>query len=300
MAWKKIAGAGIAASAGVGLLFAAVNPASAAGDYPEKAFALQVKALGENVVAPTPYVESPDGEKVEDSIVSIPAADNDPTLSLPISEDAPVTVKALWALAEKNHAESRAAQLDLGGDGGIKARVISATCKKAEGSTEIANLVIGNNDLSGVVANPEPNTEIGVPGLLEITLNEQYMNDGSLTVNAVHVAVAPELSSTELNQLTTALDNAGGLEAGAGMTELSALGELDTTLRKAAQAPSEGLVDVIVASATCGNATDDDNGDDGDNGDDDDDNGDDGGDNGGDNGTAPKPTPVETQHAVTG
>lgn len=298
MAWKKIAGAGIAASAGAALLFAAVNPASAAGHYPEKAFALQVKALGENVLEPTPYVESPDGETVKESIVSIPAGDSNPTLSLPISADAPLNVQVLEALAEKNHAEARAADLNLGGDAGITARVITATCKKAEGSTEIANLVIGNNDLSGVVANPEPNTKIGVPGLLEITLNEQYMNDdGSLTVNAVHVAVAPELSSTELGQLTTALDEAGGLEAGAGMTELSALGDVQANLKKAMQAPSEGLVDVVVASATCGNATDDgDNG--GDDGDDDD-NGDDG-DNGGDDGTAPKPTPVETQHAVTG
>lgn len=294
MAWKKIAGIGIAASAGVGLLIAAVNPANAAGDYPEKAFALQVKALGKNVLAPTPYVESPDGDLVKKRLVSIPARDNDPMLSLPLSDDAPMDVGVLEALAEKNHAESRVAALNLGGMGGITAKAVSATCKKAEGTTEIVNLQIVDNDLSGLVASPAPNTKIGVPGLLEITLNEQNVNsDGSLTVNAVHVAVAPDLSPTQLDQLTTALSDSGGLRTDAGMTKLSALDGLTKGLTgnlrtQARQAQSEGLVDVIVASATCGNQSDDDDGDDGDD------------DTPGDNGDAPTPTPIETQHPVTG
>ena len=291
MAWKKIAGIGVAASAGVGMLIAAVNPANAAGDYPEQAFALQVKALGKNVLAPTPYVESPNGDTVKKRLVSIPARDNNPTLSLPLSDDAPMDVGVLEALAEKNHAQSRVAALNLGGNGGVTAKAVTATCKKAEGTTKIVNLKISNNDLSGLVGSPDANTKIGVPGLLEITLNEQMKNDdGSLTVNAVHVAVAPDLNQGQLDNLTTALDDAGGLSADAGMTKLSQLdgltGTLQGNLRKAKS--GEGLVDVVVASATCGNKADEEEppGDDGD--------------EPGDDGDAPTPTPVETQHPVTG
>ena len=291
MAWKKIAGVGIAASAGVGLLIAAVNPANAAGDYPEKAFALQVKALGKNVLAPTPYVESPNGDTKKERVVSIPARDNNPTLSLPISDNAPVDVGVLEAVAEKNHAHARVAGLNLGGNGGITAKAVTATCKKAEGTTEIANLQIVNNDLSGLVSAPNPNTKIGVPGLLEITLNEQNKNaDGSLTVNAVHVAVAPDLSPNQLSSLTASLNSAGGLRTDAGMTPLSELDGLTGTLQKglkkqARQAKSEGLVDVVVASATCGNAAEEENPDTPE-------------EPGGNE--APTPTPVTTQHAVTG
>ncbi|MQA03950.1 MAG: hypothetical protein GEV07_14900 [Streptosporangiales bacterium] len=293
MAWKKIAGAGVAATVGVGMLIAAVNPANAAGHYPENAFALQVQALGKDVLAAMPYVESPSGDLVKERLVSIPARDNNPTLSLPVSDDAPMDVNVLEAIAEANHAESRVASLNLGGEGGlITADVISAKCEKAAGSTTIADLNIAGDTVAGTVDAPAPNTKIGVPGLLEITLNEQISNDdGSLTVNAVHVEVAPGLTASQVNELVASLDAAGGLSAGAGLT---GLGELDLSNVLASEQTEGSLVDVVVASATCGDTP----ADDGD--DDDDDDGDDGGDDGDNGGSAPTPTPVPTNHAVTG
>lgn len=301
MAWKKIAGAGLAASAGVALLVAAVNPAQAAGSYPDNAYGVHVQLSGKDVIKKTPFAQSPDGKLVKERTASIPARDWQPTVALPIiGDDAPMDAGALEALAEKNHAEARIANLNLGGEAGITAKVIEAKSEKAVGESRIVNLKIGGNDLSGLAPSPEANTTIGVPGLLEITLNEQITNDdGSLTVNAVHVKVAPGMTAPQLDQLVSQLSAVGGLDAGAGLTQLSELdglsasvtGQLEGLTGSAARSADDALVSIVLASATSGNADD---------GDDPDDPGDDGDDGGDDDGSAPTPTPVQTEHAVTG
>ncbi|MQA77850.1 MAG: hypothetical protein GEV10_05120 [Streptosporangiales bacterium] len=304
MAWKKIAGAGLAASAGVALLFAAVNPAQAASSNPDSAYGVHVQLSGNDVIKKTPFVESTDGKLVKERTASIPARDWQPTVALPIiGDDAPMDVGALEVLAEKNHAEARIGNLNLGGDAGITAELIEATSENAVGSSKIVGLKIGNNDLSGLAPSPAANTTIGVAGLLEITLNEQITNDdGSLTVNAVHVKVAPGITAPQLDQLLGQLSATGGLDASAGLTQLSELDGLSASVTGALEGltgssarSADPLASIVLASATSG-----DNGDDGgdDPGDDDDDNGDD--DGGDDDGSAPTPTPVQTEHAVTG
>jgi hypothetical protein len=97
------------------------------------------------------------------------------------------------------HVESRASVADLtigalGGPNTITAELIVARCSATQdgnfGSVNLANVDLGN--IGDVPADVEPNTviEVGAAPLLiaRITLNEQIENDdGSLTVNAIHI-----------------------------------------------------------------------------------------------------------------
>jgi hypothetical protein len=293
MAWKKIAGVGIAAAAGVGMLISTVGSASAA-SFPDQAFGLQVQALGKNVVAPLPLAQTADGSLTKKAVAEIPARDTDAMVSLPIPDDAPLTVGALEAQARAGHAQARTVNLNLGGPNGlITAKLVQANSDKGRyGSTRIVNLQLAGNDLSGLVANPDPNTEIGIPGILTVTLNEQQMRGDTLTVNAIHVQVLPNLSPAQLDAVTSVLDTQGLLDAGAGTASLSSvLDKVKSPKRQAElrsvqakQARSNALADVIVSSATSGSNT-----------------------AGGPStppstgpSQAPTPNPVPTEHPVTG
>jgi hypothetical protein len=80
----------------------------------------------------------------------------------------------------------------LGGDPLLTADVISSQCTSngdgSSGSSTLAGLEIAG---SPVAVNPPPNTTIDVLGAINVTLNEQIVNDSpgeaSITVNAVHV-----------------------------------------------------------------------------------------------------------------
>jgi hypothetical protein len=264
MAWKKIAGVGIAAAAGIGMLISTVSSASAAA-FPDQAFGLQVQALGKNVVAPLPLAQTSDGSLVKKAVAEIPARDTDAMVSLPIPDNAPLTVGALEAQAKAGHAQARTVNLNLGGPNGlITAKLVQANSDKGKyGSTKIVNLQLAGNDLSGLVANPDPNTEIGIPGILTVTLNEQQMHGDTLTVNAVHVQVLPNLTPAQLDTVTSVLDTQGLLNVGSGTASLNTVldkvkspkkhAELRTVQAK--QAKSNALVDVIVSSATSGSKT---------------------------------------------
>lgn len=266
MAWKKIAGAGIAVAAGVGMLISTVSSANAAA-FPDQAFGLQVQALGKNVVAPLPLAQTVDGSLVKKAVAEIPARDTDAMVSLPIPDDAPLTVGALEAQAKAGHAQARTVNLNLGGPNGlVTAKLVQANSDKGKyGSTKIVNLQLAGNDLSGLVANPDPNTEIGIPGILTVTLNEQQKTGDTLTVNAVHVEVLPNLTTGQLSAVTDAMDAQGLLNAGSGTSSLkSVLGNAKGISPKqraqlrsvqAKQAKSNALVDVIVSSATSGPKT---------------------------------------------
>lgn len=74
--------------------------------------------------------------------------------------------------------------------GAVSARVIDAKCESTAsgitGSSEIAGLDLGR--IGTVPAATRPNQTVGLPGLVQITVNEQIKNDdGSLTVNALHI-----------------------------------------------------------------------------------------------------------------
>lgn len=293
MAWKKIAGVGIAAAAGAGLLISTVSSASAA-SFPDQAFGLQVQALGENVVAPLPLSQTADGSLTKRAVAEIPARDTDAMVSLPVPDDAPLTVGALEAQAQAGHAQARTVNLNLGGPNGlITAKLVQANSDKGRyGSTRIVDLQLAGNDLSGLVANPDPNTEIGIPGVLTVTLNEQQMQGDNLTVNAVHVQVLPNMSPAQLDAVTSALNAQGLLDAGAGTASLNSVLDKVKSQQKQAQlrsvqakqAKSNALADVIVSSATSGSNT-----------------------AGGPSTSpstgpsqAPTPNPVPTEHPVTG
>lgn len=98
-----------------------------------------------------------------------------------------------------------------------KARVISSKCASTSegvtGSSEIAGLDLGR--IGKLPLATAPNQEIGIPGVLQVIVNEQVRHgDGSLTVNALHIKLLG-------GQLTQAL----------------------------------GSGDIVLASATCGKAT---------------------------------------------
>jgi hypothetical protein len=70
----------------------------------------------------------------------------------------------------------------------IKADAITATCQanggKVWGDADLVNAALGNTVLD---AHPAPNSEVGIPGVLLVKLNEQFKHDGVLEVNAVHI-----------------------------------------------------------------------------------------------------------------
>ncbi|WP_328607495.1 choice-of-anchor P family protein [Amycolatopsis sp. NBC_00345] len=71
-----------------------------------------------------------------------------------------------------------------------KASVISSECKSTSdgitASSDIANLDLGR--IGKLPVGTGPNQKIGVPGVLQVIVNEQVKHaDGSLTVNALHV-----------------------------------------------------------------------------------------------------------------
>ncbi|MDI3423478.1 choice-of-anchor P family protein [Streptomyces luteolus] len=83
----------------------------------------------------------------------------------------------------------------------VSADAIGATCSAKPGSLPVGRTLIVNGAAKTPIgagnvrfpANPAPNTRLTLPaGLGSVTLNEQIRKpDGSLTVNAVHVKVAP-------------------------------------------------------------------------------------------------------------
>jgi len=72
----------------------------------------------------------------------------------------------------------------------IKADAITATCQanggKVYGTAELATVKLGNHLLD---VHPRVNSEVGIPGVLSVKLNEQYVVHGVLTVNAVHITL---------------------------------------------------------------------------------------------------------------
>jgi MYXO-CTERM domain-containing protein len=70
----------------------------------------------------------------------------------------------------------------------ISADAITASCD-ANGGTVSGNANLVNVRLGDTVLNAHPgiNSEVGIPGVLSVKLNEQSKKDGVLTVDAVHI-----------------------------------------------------------------------------------------------------------------
>jgi hypothetical protein len=85
----------------------------------------------------------------------------------------------------------------------IRASVLEATSKATcssrgasfSGSSTIADLVIEGAGLTvSALAGAAPNTDLSILGLAKITVNEQYVENGRLVVNALHVEVGGVLA----------------------------------------------------------------------------------------------------------
>lgn len=86
----------------------------------------------------------------------------------------------------------------------LHAGVIKAECEDGEGSAHIAGLKLpGELQQEKVEVTPPPNTEIPVPGVLEVTLNKQVTNeDGSLTVTGVSIDLLEGTQTIDLSSVT--------------------------------------------------------------------------------------------------
>ena len=186
---------GVLGLAAVAALLAGVAPASAApGDG--SAFGLQVNVtlLGQSAVNVGPLA---------------PSSTAGPTTATVASATVPgiATTGVITTSATKDSntgavtSEATTANLGLpllAGLGAVSAQAVDAKCVATQsgetGTTTLTNATLGS--LGALAANPAPNTKVNVtlPGVglvATVTLNEQIPNaDGSLTVNAIHVALA--------------------------------------------------------------------------------------------------------------
>jgi hypothetical protein len=97
--------------------------------------------------------------------------------SLPLVKNSGITPTAAAAIKAKAAA--------------ITADAITATCTASggqlHGNADLANLTLGGGE--ALNAHPGPNTDVSVPGVLRIILNEQSTRGGVLEVNAVHITL---------------------------------------------------------------------------------------------------------------
>ena len=193
----RVLAAGFTAS----LALVAASPAAAqdpAQDTPGiiegSAFGASVELAGESIVSPTPLVVLPaDGTRQQEETVSAEA---------PGLLDTGVLRAETEGNQETGNSTATGAVADaevLPGPQGatpsvLSADVISATCTATpEGNTGSATLTHATLSSGQTLdVSPGPNTQITVPNVAEIFLNEQTTNsDGSLTVNAVRIVVLP-------------------------------------------------------------------------------------------------------------
>jgi hypothetical protein len=193
----RVLAAGFTAS----LALVAASPAAAqdpAEDVPGiiegSAFGASIELGGDSILAPTPVVVLPaDGTRQEEETVDI---------SVPGLLDAGILRAETEGTQETGESTATGEVADVEvlptplnvAPSLLSADVISATCTATpDGNTGSATLTdarLSNGTTLDVT--PGPDTEITVPGIAEIFLNEQTDNgDGSLTVNAIRIVLLP-------------------------------------------------------------------------------------------------------------
>lgn len=302
---KKFTGAGLAigAATAVTALLIGSTSAYASENGTESAFGISASGLID--IEETPYVESTDGEFVEDSLLDLGI------------EELGLSAKVLNVTAQDGQADSEVVDLQI--DDVLSAKLVRTFCFDGDGGLELVDLASadGENELKIPEDGPIKNESIDVSPLLKVTLGEQTRNaDESITVTGIKITVLPVAESERENPLSeqdaSALNDLLGTEFTAGLDDLGTMAdELEAMSDESGMGSDEALQTITIGSATCGEIKGDGGDDDGDNGDDADhsDDADKGGDdedvdgkgNGGDDVTAaPAPTVVEASLPVTG
>lgn len=171
-----------AAGSAAALMVLLAAPASAApGAANSSAYAISANVLNIVTVAPTPVSTFPSG--VDHTLVSL----NAPLLGTAVL-NAITDGDANGNSSATGSAASVALLPVTGALAAVTADVISATCT-ADGTTESGSATLTNAKIgtTALAASPGPNTNVSVPGVATVTLNEQTTAGGVLTVNAIHI-----------------------------------------------------------------------------------------------------------------
>lgn len=289
---KKFTGAGLAIGAATAVTAMLLGSTAASASEAHYSAAFGVSASGLLDINPLPFVESEDGDRVEDQLLGI--------------DEGILSVGVLNVRAQDGEAQSEVLEVELRDI--LNAEVITTSCVDGDGGLQILDL-----ELAGGVELEIPqdglikNEEINLTPLVNITFGEQTRNaDDTVTVTGIKVEVLPVTEA----QLDDAVDpQEADLLGGLLGTDLSDAPLLGDVLGELGLDTDEALQTVTIGSATCGDYKDDDgdNGDDkGDDGKGDDDKDDvDAGDDDAvetddDTAAAPAPTVVEASLPVTG
>jgi len=177
------------------LLVAAALPAAAApGDGSAYGASVSITLLGLGPITAGPFAAASTDGPTENSLA---------TANVPNVLSVGLINTSARLDETTGQVDSRASAADvvigvLGPVNTIRATLVEATCTATQsgnsGATRLVDLELGT--LGSVSATPAPNTRIDVPGVASITFNEQIANDdGSLTVNAIHVRLLGGTSS---------------------------------------------------------------------------------------------------------
>ena len=187
--------AAVATLAGAGLILApgsaAADPIDVTGDASGLTVGVEVPALGPVNVGPLPVANTPPGESEQVLSAAVPDVVNTGVLTA----SSQPTGDGVTSQAQVVDADVLAAP--------VSADVITATCSSnAGGST--GNSSLANADVLGnpVSVTPPANTQVPLPLLGTLFLNEQIKSDSpgstSMTVNAVRLALDPGLIGGEI------------------------------------------------------------------------------------------------------
>ena len=172
--------AATAAAAGISSVVAAMAlaPAPVLADSGAQSSAFGLAATGVVPIPPTPMVES-SGPLVTKNLASLPS---NPAISASLLDVA----------AQADAAKASVAQVDLGGEMGIKATVLDAACKGNTGNADIGSLQIAGQpqQVAGAPANTQIQVPPGAQGIVSIIVNKQVPNaNGGVTVTALEISV---------------------------------------------------------------------------------------------------------------
>lgn len=180
-----------AGAAVLGGLLCATTPAHAALTSPQAdAYVVSANAFGTfAAVAPTPHSTYPPGGTVPVVGLNVGPFATSSTLTATTAGD-PTTGDA--------SASATVEQLDVNLGPLLAASLtgVNATCNATPSGATGNGIITAGSVTSGILpplaltANAAPNTIVGIPGVVTVTLNEQSTDsNGVLTVNAVHIKV---------------------------------------------------------------------------------------------------------------
>lgn len=258
---RKLAGVSAAtvgaATAAAALLLGTVSGNAAQGQV-SSAFGIASEGLID--IDPTPFVQSTDGTRQEDSL-----------LGGGFDEEG-LVVDALVVSAEPGRASSQALEVDLGDDGlglgdtvgddvgddgGLSIEVLTTTCENGQGDVEILGGSLGGDELP---SDPSEGENLDASPLLEIEFNRQTRNeDGTLTVEGLVVTLLPidendQIRSQDYGLLRDLLPTGTDLPAQDSEQAPDNGGELLDLLEGEGLdlGEDEPLLRLVLTSATCG------------------------------------------------